>query len=148
MSKLHLKTRATILNLLCEDSSMRAIAKLTGASFNTASKLLIDAGEACAAYHDENVGNVKAARVQCDEFRTFTDAKQKNVKMAKVAPAEAGDTWTWAALAADLKLIVSYLVGGRDAEYANAFMDDVASRLATPSRCGVPIGCSHPSLIG
>ena len=30
---------------------------------------------------------------------------------------------------ADTKLIVGYLVGGRDAEYANAFMADVASRL-------------------
>ena len=110
---------------------MRAIARLTGASFNTISKLLIDAGEACAAYHDENVRNVKAARVQCDEIWTFTYAKQKNVETAKAAPTDAGDTWTWTALDADSKLIVSYLVGGRDAEYANTFMDDVASRLAT-----------------
>ena len=131
MNKLPLKTRAMILNLLCEGSSMRAIARLTGASFNTISKLLIDAGEACAAYHDENVRNVKAARVQCDEIRTFTYAKQKNVETAKAAPTDAGDTWTWTALDADSKLIVSYLVGGRDAEYANTFMDDVASRLAT-----------------
>ncbi|HYJ28979.1 MAG TPA: IS1 family transposase, partial [Allosphingosinicella sp.] len=42
----------------------------------------------------------------------------------------AGDTWTWTALDADSKLIVSYLVGGRDAEYAMWFMDDLASRLA------------------
>ena len=109
---------------------MRAISRLTGASFNTVSKLLIDAGEACAAYHDENVRNVKAARVQCDEIWSFTYAKQKNVKTAKAAPAEAGDTWTWTALDADSKLIVGYLVGGRDAEYANEFMSDVASRLA------------------
>ena len=131
MNKLPLKTRAMILNLLCEGSSMRAIARLTGASFNTISKLLIDAGEACAAYHDENVRNVKAARVQCDEIWTFTYAKQKNAETAKAAPTDAGDTWTWTALDADSKLIVSYLVGGRDAEYANTFMDDVASRLAT-----------------
>ena len=103
---------------------MRAIARLTGASFNTISKLLIDAGEACAAYHDENVRNVKAARVQCDEIWTFTYAKQKNVETAKAAPTDAGDTWTWTALEADSKLIVSYLVGGRDAEYANTFWND------------------------
>jgi len=130
MNKLPLETRAMILNLLCEGSSMRSIARLTGVSFNTVAKLLIDAGEACAAYHDENVRNVKAARVQCDEIWSFTYAKQKNVKTAKAAPLDAGDTWTWTALDADSKLIVSYLVGGRDAEYANAFMDDVASRLS------------------
>jgi IS1 family transposase len=52
------------------------------------------------------------------------------VATAKVAPANAGDTWTWTAFDADSKLIVSYLVGGRDAEYAMWFMDDLRSRLA------------------
>jgi len=130
MNKLPLKTRAMILNLLCEGSSMRAIARLTGVSFNTVAKLLIDAGKVCADYHDKNVRNVKAARIQCDEIWSFTYAKQKNVKTAKAAPAEAGDTWTWTAIDADSKLIVSYLVGGRDSEYAMEFMDDLCSRLS------------------
>jgi IS1 family transposase len=38
--------------------------------------------------------------------------------------------WTWTAIDADTKLIPSWLVGGRDSEYAMAFMDDLASRLA------------------
>src|SRR5205823_2506346 len=38
--------------------------------------------------------------------------------------------WTWTALDSDSKLIVSYLIGGRDADYANAFMDDLHQRLA------------------
>lgn len=131
MNKLSLDDRARILHLLCEGMSIRAITRLTGASKNTVSKLLIDAGKACAAYHDANVRNVKAARVQVDEIWSFTYAKQKNVAAAKEAPEGAGDTWTWTALDADSKLIVSYLVGGRDAEYAMWFMDDLASRLAT-----------------
>jgi len=130
MNKLPVKTRAQILHMLCEGSSMRSISRMTGVSINTVSKLLVDAGEACAAFHDEAVRGVKAKRVQCDEIWSFTYAKQKNVKTAKAAPEQAGDTWTWTALDADSKLIVSYLVGGRDGEYAMAFMDDVASRLA------------------
>ncbi len=110
--------------------SIRAITRLTGASKNTVAKLLIDAGKACAAYHDANVRDVKAARVQVDEIWSFTYAKQKNVAAAKAAPDHAGDTWTWTAIDADSKMIVSYLVGGRDAEYAMWFMDDLASRLA------------------
>ena len=39
--------------------------------------------------------------------------------------------WTWTALDRDSKLIISYLIGGRDAEFANAFMQDVSERLAT-----------------
>jgi IS1 family transposase len=130
MNKLTIEERAKILHLLCEGMSIRAITRLTGASKNTVAKLLIDAGKACADYHDANVRNVKAARIQVDEIWSFTYAKQKNVASAKAAPEEAGDTWTWTALDADSKLIVSYLVGGRDAEYAMWFMDDLAARLA------------------
>ena len=125
-----LRTRALILNMLCEGQSMRATARLADVSFNTVAKLLIDAGKVCANLHDELVQGVTASRVQCDEVWSFTYAKQKNVATAKAAPQVAGDTWTWTALDADTKLIVSSMVGGRDAEYANAFMDDVASRLA------------------
>jgi IS1 family transposase len=130
MNRLSNDDRAKILHLLCEGMSIRAITRLTGASKNTVAKLLIDAGKACAAYHDANVRNVKAARVQVDEIWSFTYAKQKNVATAKSAPEAAGDTWTWTAIDADSKLIVSYLVGGRDAEYAMWFIDDLASRLA------------------
>ena len=130
MNKLTIEQRANILHLLCEGMSIRAITRLTGASKNTVAKLLIDAGKACAAHHDANVRNVKSVRVQVDEIWSFTYAKQKNVVTAKDAPEGAGDTWTWTAIDADSKLIVSYLVGGRDAEYAVAFIQDLADRVA------------------
>ena len=130
MNKLPLDKRVQILHMLCEGSSMRSIARVADVSFNTVAKLLIDAGKVCAAFHDDTVRNVEARRVQVDEIWSFTYAKQKNVATAKAAPEEAGDTWTWTALDADSKLIVSYLVGGRDSEYAMAFIDDLRSRLA------------------
>ena len=130
MNKLGSADRARILHLLCEGQSIRAITRLTGASKNTVTKLLIDAGKACAAYHDEHVRGLTSKRIQVDEIWSFTYAKQKNVAGAKAAPAEAGDTWTWTAIDADTKLIASYLVGGRDSEYAMWFMDDLRSRLA------------------
>ena len=130
MNKLPLKTRALILNMLCEGQSMRATVRLADVSFNTVGKLLIEAGKVCADLHDELVRSVTASRIQCDEVWSFTYAKQKNVATAKAAPEKAGDTWTWTALDSDSKLIVSWLVGGRDGEYAIAFMDDLRSRLA------------------
>ena len=130
MNKMPLKTRTLILNMLCEGQSMRATARLADVSFNTVAKLLIDAGKVCADLHDELVQGVTASRIQCDEVWSFTYAKQKNVATAKAAPAEAGDTWTWTALDSDSKVIVSWLVGGRDGEHAIAFMDDLRSRLA------------------
>ncbi|MET2828484.1 IS1 family transposase [Mesorhizobium shangrilense] len=130
MNKLPLKTRVQILTMLCEGSSMRSISRVADVSINTVSKLLVDAGKFCAELHDREVRNVKAKRVQCDEIWSFTAAKQKNVAAMKNTVEGAGDTWTWTALDSDSKLIISWLVGGRDGEYALAFMDDVKERLA------------------
>ena len=131
MNKLSLAKRAQILSLLCEGSSMRSVERITGCSINTVSKLLVDAGKACATFHDEQVRDVRSKRIQCDEIWSFTAAKQKNVASMKAPLDGAGDTWTWTALDADTKLIVSHFVGGRDSECAMVFMDDVAKRLAT-----------------
>jgi IS1 family transposase len=130
MNRLSNEDRAKILHMLCEGMSIRAIARLTGASKNTVAKLLVDAGKACAAYYDANVRNVAAKRVLVDEVWSFTYAKQKNVASAKDSPEGVGDTWTWTAVDADTKLIISYLVGGRDAEYAIEFIQDLADRVA------------------
>ncbi|MEI9412012.1 IS1 family transposase [Mesorhizobium salmacidum] len=130
MNKLPLQTRVQILTMLCEGSSMRSISRVADVSINTVSKLLVDAGKFCADLHDREVRNVKSKRVQCDEIWSFTGAKQKNVAGMKKPIDGAGDTWTWTALDSDSKLIISWLVGGRDGEYALAFMDDVKDRLA------------------
>lgn len=130
MNKLPLKTRVQILTMLCEGSSMRSISRVADVSINTVSKLLVDAGKFCAELHDREVRNVTSKRVQCDEIWSFVGAKAKNVGSMKQPVDGAGDVWTWTALDSDSKLIVSWLVGGRDGEYALAFMDDVRDRLA------------------
>jgi IS1 family transposase len=122
--------RIQILAMLCEGSSMRSISRVADVSINTVTKLLIDAGEACLDLHDDTVRNVKASRIQCDEIWSFCHAKQKNVADAKAAPAGAGDVWTWTAIDADTKMIVSYFVGDRSGESAMILMDDLRSRLA------------------
>jgi IS1 family transposase len=130
MNKLPLAKRAKILTLLCEGMAMRAVARAEDVSFNTVEKLLQDAGAACVEFHDRAVRGVKSQRVQCDEIWSFVHAKAKNVPTAKAAPPGAGDIWTWTAFDADNKLILSWKVGGRDASYALALMDDVRGRLA------------------
>jgi IS1 family transposase len=130
MNKLKEHKRIQILSMLVEGSSMRSTSRVAGVSINTVTKLMVDAGKACAAHHHEQVRSVTARRVQCDEIWSFVYAKQKNVTGAKDAPMGAGDVWTWTALDADSKLIISYLLGGRDAGCASEFMNDVAMRLA------------------
>lgn len=129
MNKLPTHKRAQILAMLVEGSSMRSISRVVGVSINTVSKLLVEAGEACLAFHDENVHGLTCERVQCDEIWSFCYAKEKNAPGAKDAPTFAGDVWTWTSLCADSKLICNWFVGGRDAEYAKLLMDDLAARL-------------------
>jgi len=130
MNKLTSAERANILHLLCEGSSIRAIERITGVSKITITKLLVDAGQVCMDYHDQHVRGVKAARVQADEIWSFCYTKKRNVATAKAAPEGAGDIWTWTALDADSKLVISYLIASRYAPSAHAFMQDLAGRLA------------------
>ena len=108
---------------------MRSIERITGASINTIRKLLIDAGDACAAYHDEHVRGVKSKRLQLDEIWQFVYCKSKNVETATKAPAGAGDTWTWTGIDADSKLVVSWLMGARDGRSAYEFCMDLRDRV-------------------
>lgn len=117
--------------MLVEGLSMRAITRLTGVSIATVGKLLTDAGAACAAYHDNAVRGIAGhRRIECDEIWAFVYAKERNVPRAKSAPKDAGNAWTWTAIDAESKLIVSYMVSGeRDGAAAIEFMDDLRDRL-------------------
>ncbi|MBR1148367.1 helix-turn-helix domain-containing protein [Bradyrhizobium sp. AUGA SZCCT0431] len=130
MNKLDRKIRAQILHLLCEGQSIRAVTRLTGCSKNTVAKLLVEAGHACAAYQDKALRNLPCKRVQMDEIWSFVYAKAGNVAKATAAPATAGDLWTWTAICADTKLIVSWLLGARDTDAALSFAGDLRDRLA------------------
>lgn len=86
-------------------------------------------GIACREYHDENVRGLACKRIQVDELWGFCYAKQKNVSQEKKGQFGYGDVWTWTAVDADTKLILSYLIGGRDAGSAHDFMQDIKDRL-------------------
>ena len=109
---------------------MRSTARVADVSLNTVDKLLLDAGAACAAFHDERVRGVKVRQAQCDEIWAFTYCKQKNLPRAKAAPPLAGDVWTWTVIDSDTKLIVSWLVGDRSGDSAITLMADLESRVA------------------
>ena len=129
MNSLDIKRKAAILSLLCEGNSIASTCRITGAAKNTVIKLLLEVGEACDQYQDRVLRNLNCPRVQCDEIWSFVGSKEKNTTKATKKQGM-GDAWTWTAIDADSKLIVSWLVGGRDAGYAHDFMHDVAARLA------------------
>jgi len=130
MNKLPMSKRVAVVSALVEGNSLRSTCRMTGVAMNTVLKLLAELGEACAAYHEEHVRNVNAKRVQCDEIWQFVYAKAKNVPEDKQGTFGYGDVWTWTAIDADTKLMISYMVGPRQPRMAFELMNDVASRLA------------------
>src|SRR5271157_97415 len=129
MNRLATDKRAAVIAALVEGTSINATCRITGAAKHTVLKLLKDLGCAAAHYHDSHVRNLRVRRLQCDEIWAFVGAKMKNTSAEKIEQGW-GDVWTWTAIDADTKLIVSYTLGQRGAETAHAFMQDVASRLS------------------
>lgn len=129
MNRLTTKDRAKILSVLCEGMGVNAACRITGASKNTALKLLADVGEACALYQDRVMNGLKIKRVECDEIWSFVGMKQKNVPAELDGVFGYGDVYTWTAIDADTKLIPCWHVGTRDIESAKLFINDLASRL-------------------
>lgn len=131
MNKLNNQKRAQVVAALVEGVGVNSAARMTGVSKPTILKLLADLGNACAKYQDENLRNLPCKRVQCDEIWSFCYAKDKNLPEELQGKFGFGSVWTWTAIDADSKLMISWLVGERSAEYATKFIDDLASRLAS-----------------
>jgi IS1 family transposase len=92
-------------------------------------KLMVDVGRACMEYQDKYLQDLNCKRIECDEVWSFCYAKKKNVPENKKGQLGYGDVWTWTAIDPESKLIVSYLVGQRNAVSAQAFISDLAARL-------------------
>lgn len=130
MNRLTTEKRAQIISALVEGNSLRSVVRMTGAAMNTVLKLLADMGQASLEYQNKAMQNLSCKRIQCDEIWQFCYAKEKNVPKELRGKFGYGDVWTWVALCADTKIVPTWMVGGRDAGTAFAFMQDLATRLA------------------
>lgn len=118
--------KVSVISMLAEGNSIRAVERITGVNQNTIMSLNRRVGDACAKIMDEKMRGLNCRNLEIDEIWGFIGAKRKNAERAGAY----GDVWTFIALDADSKLIPSFIVGKRDAYHAKAFMDDLASRLA------------------
>lgn len=128
---LSIAKKVAVISALVEGCSIRSTSRMTGVAKGTILRLLADVGKACADYQNATIRNVAAKRVQVDEIWNFCYAKQKNVTSDMwERVGYAGDVWTFTAIDADTKLVISWAVGRRDAGCAADFLQDVASRLS------------------
>ena len=129
MNKLSIEKRARVISALVEGNSILATCRITGTAKGTVIRLLRDVGKACAEYQDNNLRNLSCQRIECDEIWSFCYAKAKNVPQNKQGQFGYGDVWTFVALDADTKLVISWLVGLRELDYAYEFGKDIKKRL-------------------
>jgi IS1 family transposase len=134
MNKISMDKKIAVVAALCEGCSVRSTVRLTGVSKGAILRLLVEVGEACAEYQNATVRNVPAKRIQIDEIWSFVGAKQKNVTPEMAAERVCGDAWTFVALDADTKLVISWMIGDRDAGLAttdghNMYLKAVADTL-------------------
>ena len=108
---------------------MRSTSRVCDVSFNTVAILLDMAGKACRLYHNAYVQDKPGKRnIQCDEIWSFVYAKENNLEFSEPLDA-AGSVWTFTALDADSKLLVSYMVRKRrNTQSATVLMKDLAKR--------------------
>src|SRR5438445_7990073 len=126
MNQLSLERRADVVRCLVDGNSIRATCRITGAAKNTVTRLLVDLGEMCSLYQANVFRNLPVKRIQCDEIWSFVGAKARAVKAGAQGD---GDVYTWTALGADTKLMISWLVGPRNHASARLFMADLSERV-------------------
>jgi IS1 family transposase len=130
MNRLPLEKRTQIIGMLCEGMSMRACSRLADVSINTVTKLLVEVGDACAAYQFNTLTDLPCQRVQVDEIWAFVGAKERNAS-AEQKLEGFGDIWLWTSICADTKLIPTWWIGDRNQHSATGFALDLAQRLRT-----------------
>jgi IS1 family transposase len=130
MNKLTREKRCAVVRCLIDGCSVRATVRITGVAKNTIQRITRELGEACLNFQDKALRGLKCKRIQCDEVWCFAYAKDKNLPDEMRGQPGVGSIWTWTALCADTKLIVSWWLGARDAHTAKRFIADVAERLA------------------
>ena len=111
---------------LTEGCSIRATERLTGIHRDSIMRLGVRVGEGCAVLHDRLMRDLNIPLLECDEIWSFIGKKQRQTKPGET---DKGDQYTYIALDATRKTIVSYMTGKRNPETTRAFIDDLWERV-------------------
>jgi IS1 family transposase/lambda repressor-like predicted transcriptional regulator len=147
MNRLSRENRVQIIRALTEGCSLRSVSRMAGVSINTVTKLLVDVGRVCADYQDRALRGLTCKQIQCDEIWSFCYAKQKNVPPELNGVYGYGDVWTWTALDAETKLIVTWHVGLRTQDDARDFMLDLAGRVTNLTQLTTDGFAAYPEAV-
>ena len=128
MNRLPMDKQLTILNAMIEGNSIRSTERMTGIHRDTIMRLSAKTGEQCSQFLDVRVRGIRSERVQADEIWTYVFKKQARLVAGADDP-EFGDQYVFVGMDADTKLVISHLVGKRDAASTYYFMRDMRERV-------------------
>jgi IS1 family transposase len=117
-----------IIGALSEGSGIRQIERMTGVHRDTIMRLGVRVGHGCAELLDSKMRALPCRQLQFDEIWGFIGKKERHLRPED--DPKLGDVWTFCAIDPDTKLVPSFKVGKRNGATANAFVADVASRMA------------------
>jgi hypothetical protein len=127
MNVLPFDKQVAAIAALCEGCSIRAAARITDVDKDTVMRLGAHVGQRCARLHNLMVRDLNVAQIELDELWAFIGKKQRRVK-PQDAP-ELGDCYTFVAIDAVNKAIISYQSGKRDADTTRIFLHDLRARV-------------------
>lgn len=119
--------QVAVIAALAEGMAIRQIERMTDIHRDTIMRLGVRVGQGCARIMDEKMRDLTCNKIQVDELWGFIQKKKRNLTAAD--DETRGDAWTFCAIDSDTKLVPAFKVGKRDTATANAFMDDLSSRL-------------------
>lgn len=115
-----------IVRLFTEGIGIRAAARLSDCHTRTVLNVLQRVGMKCYEFHDKTVRNLTVGSLQIDELWSRVGISQKRTTPEDVMR---GDQYTFLAMTAREKLIVSHHTGKRDYDNTDIFAADVSSRI-------------------
>lgn len=127
MNVLPFETQVAAISALTEGMSIRATERLTGAHRDTIMRLGVRVGQGCARLHDALIYQVQVGQVQIDELWAYVGKKQARIELGEFA--DKGDQYTFLAMDAVNKAIISFYTGKRNAVSTRAFISDLRQRV-------------------
>jgi len=127
MNVLPREKQIEVIAALCDGLGIRAVSRITGVNRGTVAALALRMGRGCAELHDRMMVGLRVNRLELDELWSYVGKKQKNVTRKDVAVT--GDQYTYVALAASTRAIVSYRTGKRDSDSTHEFIHDLRERV-------------------
>lgn len=129
MNVLPREKQIEVIAALCDGLGVRAVSRITSVNRGTVASLALKVGRGCAELHDRMMVGLRPSRLELDELWSFVAKKQARVGKNDLGAAAVGDQYTYIALGASSRAIISYFTGKRDSGNTHAFIADLRQRV-------------------